>query len=206
MGLASTFGAVASSTITSTGATVITGDCGTCPGTSITGFGAGAGTCTGSIDSDTTASCNAEAACLTAYNNAEALVPTETLSTDLGGQTLGPGVYGFTTVDAVLSTTLTLNGTSNPNGQFVFQVSTTFQTTTATAQVVLIGGAQACNVYFIVGSSATIVGGSQMQGNILASASIAFQGGASSQGTACALNAAVTLIDNALTSQPSCST
>lgn len=206
MGVANTFGAIASSTLTSTGATVITGDCGTYPGTSITGFGAGMGSCTGSTDAGNTAASNAEAACLVAYTNAEALIPTKTLSTDLGGLTLGPGVYNFTTLDAVLSSTLTLNGTSNTNGQFVFQISTTFQTTTSTSKVVLIGGAQACNIYFLVGSSATIVGGSELQGNVLAYTSIAFQSGASNQGTLCALNAAVTLIDNALTAQTTCST
>jgi acyl-[acyl carrier protein]--UDP-N-acetylglucosamine O-acyltransferase len=71
---------------------------------------------------------------------------------------------------------------------------------------VLIGGAQACNVYFIVGSSATIGAGSQMQGNILAYTSIAVDSAASNEGTFCALNGAITLIDNALTAQTTCST
>lgn len=163
------------------------------------------GVCTGGIDAGNTAACNAEAACLTAYNDAAALVPTRTLSTDLGGQTLVPGVYKFTTLNAVLSTTLTLNGTSNPNGQFIFEIQTTF-VTSANAKVVLIGGAQACNVYFIVGSSATIAAGSQMQGNILAYTSISVGQGASNKGTFCALNGGISLIDDALTSQPTCST
>lgn len=185
----------------------ITGNCGTCPGTSITGFKpSGAGTCTGSIDAGNTAACKAEAACLTAYNDAAALVPTTTLPTDLAGKILPPGVYDFTTVNAVLSGLLTLNGTSNTKGQFIFQISTTFKTTTSLAKVTLIGGAQACNVYFIVGSSATIYTGSQMQGNILAYTSIAVNSGASNKGTWCALNGAVTLIDDALTAQPTCST
>jgi hypothetical protein len=153
-----------------------------------------------------TAACNAEAACLTAYNNAAALVATTTLPTDLAGKILPPGVYNFTTVDAILSGTLTLNGTSNTKGQYIFQIRTTFKTTTSLAKVTLIGGAQACNVYFIVGSSATIYTGSQMQGNILAYTSIMVSSGASNKGTWGALNGAVTLIDNALTSQPTCST
>ncbi|KAE9367243.1 hypothetical protein N431DRAFT_350356 [Stipitochalara longipes BDJ] len=206
MGLAKTFGAIAHTTLTSTGATVITGDCGTCPGTAITGFGPGMGVCTGSIDAGNTAACNAEAACLTAYNNAAALVPTHTpLPTDLGGQTLPPGVYDFTTSNAVLSTTLTLNGATNPKGQYIFQIKTTF-VTSANSKIVLINGAQACNVYFIVGSSATIGAGSQLQGNILAYTSVAVNSGASDKGTLCALNGAVTLIDDAITSQPTCST
>ena len=179
----------------------ITGNCGTCPGTAITGFGPGV--CTGSIDAGNTAACNAEAACLTAYNDAAALVATTTIPTDLGGHTYPPGVYKFTTVNAILSTTLTLNGTGHPNGQWVFQISTTFATS-ANSKIVFLGGGQPCNVYFIVGSSATIGAGSQLQGNILAYTSIAVKLGASDKGTLCALNGAVTLIDDALTAQPTC--
>jgi hypothetical protein len=112
--------------------------------------------------------------------------------------TLGPGVYGFPTPNAVLSTTLTLNGTGNPSGQFIFEIDTTFKTSATTSKVVLIGGAQASNVYFIVGSSATILAGSKLQGNILAYTSIAFSSLASSNGTLGAVNGAVTLIDNAV--------
>jgi len=186
----------------------ITGNGGTCPGTSIVGFAPpAAGTCTGSLDAGNTAACNAEAACLTAYNKAVGLVPTHALvATDLGGLTLGPGVYTFPTLNAALSTTLTLNGTSNPKGQFVFQIKTTFMTSAVTAKVVLIGGAQACNVYFAVGSSATIGAAGTLQGNILAYTSVAFDSGASDKGTVCALNGAVTLIDNPLTAQPTCFT
>ncbi len=208
MGVASTFGAIAATSLTSTGPTVITGNCGTCPGTSVTGFGPpGGGVCTGTIYKGTTPACNAEAACLTAYNDAVALVSTKTLAaTDLGGLTLGPGVYDFPTLNAVLSTTLTLNGTSNPNGQFIFQIKTTFVTSAGTAKVVLIGGAQACNVYFLVGSSATIGAGSILQGNLLAYTSISVNSGASNKGTFCALNGGISLIDDALTAQPTCTT
>jgi acyl-[acyl carrier protein]--UDP-N-acetylglucosamine O-acyltransferase len=115
-------------------------------------------------------------------------------------------VYKFTTLNAALSKTLTLNGTSNADGQFIFQISTTFATTASTSKIVLIGGAQACNVYFIVGSSATIGAGSQLQGNILAYTSIAVLSGASNKGTFCALHGAVTLIDDALTAQTTCTT
>jgi len=205
MGAAKTFGAIAHTTLTSTGGTVITGDCGTCPGTAITGFGPGMGVCTGTINAANTAACNAEAACLTAYNNALALTPTVILPTDLGGQTLPPGVYTFTTLNAVLSTTLTLNGTGHPNGQWIFQIKTTF-TTSANSKIVFLGGGQPCNVYFLVGSSATIGAGSKLQGNILAYTSIAVNSAASDKGTLCALNGAITLIDDAITAQPTCTT
>ncbi len=184
----------------------ITGNCGTCPGTAITGFGAGAGTCTGSIDAGNTAACNAEAAILTAYNDGVGLVPTEALtSTNLGGITLGPGIYTFPTLNAVLTGTLTLNGTSNPDGQFIFQIQTTF-VISANAKVVLVGGAQACNVYFFVGSSATIGAGAHIHGNIIAYTSIAVDSAASNKGTLGALNGAVTLIANLLTARPTCTT
>lgn len=204
MGLAKAFGAIAATTLTSTGPTVITGDCGTCPGTAITGFPPGK--CTGITSAGGTAACNAEAACLTAYNNAKGLVHTVALtSSDLGGLTLAPGVFTFPTAGATLSTTLTINGASNPDGQWIFQISTTFSTSVG-AKVVLINGAQACNVYFQVGSSATILANNALKGNILAYTSIAVGNGTSNSGTFCALNGAVTLIDDALTACPTCTT
>jgi Ice-binding-like len=204
MGLAKTFGAIAASTLTSTGDTVITGDCGTCPGTAITGFPPGK--CTGTTSAGGTAACNAEAACLTAYNNAKGLAPTEALnSSDLGGLTLAPGVFTFPTSGVTLTGTLTLDGATNPDGQWIFQITTTFMTA-VNAKVVLEGGAQACNVYFQVGSSATILAGTKLKGNILAYTSISVGSAASNKGTFCALNGAITLIDDALTAKPTCTT
>lgn len=159
---------------------------------------------TGSTTAGGQASQNAEASCLTAYNDAVALVPTSALvSSDLGGVTLSPGVYTFPTLFATLSTKLTLDGTGNPNGQFIFQISTTFKSA-AGSQVLLVGGAQACNVYFVLGTEASIGAESQMQGNVLAGTLIAASAGASSVGTWCSMNAAVTLINNALTAQTVC--
>jgi len=204
LGVAATFGAIAATTLTSTGNTLITGNCGTCPGTSITGFPPGV--CTGTRSAGGVAACNAEAACLIAYNNAVGLVPTMALpSPDLGGVTLGPGVYTFPTSAATLSSTLTLNGASNHDGQFIFQVTTTFSTA-ANAKIVLENGAQACNVYIVVGSSATIGAGAKLNGSVLAYTSIAVGAAASVNGTLCALHGAVTLIDDAIKAQPSCAT
>jgi hypothetical protein len=203
MGSAAAFGAIAATSLTSTGATAITADCGTCPGTSVTGFPPGTA---GAIYAGGTVACDAEADCLTAYNNAAGLSPTTALvSSDLGGLTLPPGIYTFPTSGATLSTTLTLNGTANPNGQFIFKITTTFSTS-AGSKVVLINGAQACNVYFAIGSSATIISASALQGNYLAYTSITVGSGSSNQGTLCALNGGISLIDNALTAQTSCST
>ncbi len=196
MGLAESFGAIAHTTLTSTGNTVITGDCGTYPGTAITGFPPGV--CTGKTSAGGTAAQNAEASCLTAYNDAKGLVPTKALpSVDLGGMTLAPGVFTFPASAASLSSTLTLDGASDPTGQWIFQIATTFSTSVG-SKVLLINGAQAGNVYFQVGSSATVSGATLLQGNLLAYTSIAVGAGASNNGTLCALNGGVTLIDDAL--------
>jgi hypothetical protein len=204
LGAASSFGAIAATTLTSTGDTLITGNCGTCPGTSITGFPPGH--CTGITSAGGTLACNAEAACLTAYNNAKGLTPTKALtSSNLGGITLPPGVYTFPSSGVSLSGTLTLNGATNPDGQWIFQIISTF-TVAAAAKVVLINGAQACNVYFQVGSSASIGAAAELQGNILTYTSIAVSSGASNDGTWCALNGAITLIDDALTAKTTCTT
>lgn len=94
LGAAAAYGALAGTTLTSTGNSLITGNCGTCPGTSITGFPPGI--CTGTTSAGGTVACVAEAACLSAFNNAKAATPTIPLvASDLGGLTLSPGVYTF---------------------------------------------------------------------------------------------------------------
>ncbi|CAG8979247.1 hypothetical protein HYALB_00013315 [Hymenoscyphus albidus] len=206
MGLARTFGALAASTLTSVGNTVVTGDCGTYPGTSITGFPPGPGVCTGITTSGGTASMNAEASCLLAYNNAKGLVPTRALtSANLGGLVLPPGIYTFPTQAAALSagSTLTLSGAGNPNGQWVFQIGTTFAAG-ANSRIVMSNGGQACNVYFVLGTAASIGANASLQGNILAGMTIAASAGASGSGTWCSKNAAVTLINNKLAALSTC--
>jgi hypothetical protein len=189
MGKAGTYGAIAYSNVTSTGNTLITGDCGTYPGSSISGFPPGV--CTGTTSRAGTVAQVAKASCLTAYNDAKGLVPTKALaSAELAGLTLPPGVYTFPTVAGALSAVLTLNGTSNPNGQFVFQIRTTFSTSVG-SKIVVIGGAQACNVYFVMGSSATVSGGATLVGNFLAHDLISVGAGTSNLGTLCALNGGV---------------
>ncbi|KAL2069482.1 hypothetical protein VTL71DRAFT_14161 [Oculimacula yallundae] len=212
MGLASTYGAVSSSTLTSTGATVVTGSCGTCPGTSITGFPPGV--CSVTTSAGGTVACDAKAACLTAYNLALSLPVTSALpSASLAGLTLTPGVYTFPSAAASLTGSVTLSG----EGQFVFKIDTAF-TTAAASKVVLTGGAKACDVYWVVGSSATVGAASELAGNILAYASVSrgvlhslacsfikcANRAATNAGTWCALNGAVTLINNKLTAQTSC--
>jgi len=96
--------------------------------------------------------------------------------------------------------TLTLNAGGNASRQFIFKIGTTF-TTGALSKIVLTNNAQPCNVYFIVGSSATIGAGAQLAGNIIAYTAIGAGNAAQNRGTWCALNAAVTLLNNKLVAQ-----
>jgi hypothetical protein len=99
-----------------------------------------------------------------------------------------------------LTGTLTLNAANNPKAQFIFLIDTTF-TANPLSKIVLINKAQACNVYFIIGTSASIGAGAQLQGNFIANTLIAASEAASNKGTWCSLGAAVTLINNALVAQ-----
>lgn len=120
---------------------------------------------------------------------------------DLGGKTLTPGVYGFSS-SAQLTGTLTLNGQGNPNAVFIFEIGSTL-TTASASSVLLSNGGQACNVFWRVGSSATLGTGTELKGNIIAVASITMTTGAKMSGRALARNGAVTLDTNSV-SIPSC--
>jgi hypothetical protein len=195
LGSAATFGVLGATTVTNTGLTVITGDVGVSPGTAITGFPPGIAS--GTIYSAGPIAAAAQADALLAYNAASALTPTQDLTgQDLGGLTLGPGVYSFSS-SAQLTGTLTLDAGGNANAQFVFQIVSTI--TTASASVVnLINGAQACNVIFRIGSSATLGTGTTFKGVILANTAITVTTGVTNTGSLVALNAAVTLDTNTI--------
>jgi type VI secretion system secreted protein VgrG len=129
------------------------------------------------------------------YIIASSETPTQNLTgQDLGGLTLLPGVRDFSS-SAQLTGNLILDAQGTANAQFVFQIGSTF-TTASAASVELINGAQADNVFWQVGSSATIGTYSVIYGNILADASITLTTGASLTGRALALNGAVTMDDN----------
>ena len=116
---------------------------------------------------------------------------------DLGGLTLTPGVYENAS-SLGLTGTLTLDAQGDPNAVFVFQAGSTL-TTAAASEVRLVNGAQACNVFWKVGSSATLGTGTVLAGNILALTSISINDGVTLQGRALARNGAVTLIDDTIT-------
>jgi type VI secretion system secreted protein VgrG len=202
LGSAASFGVLGGSTVTSTGNTVVNGNVGLYPGTSITGFGPGI--VNGTIYNNNAVAQQAQADALTAYN----ILAGEPVFHDLTGQDLGtlilaPGVYFFSS-SAQLTKTLTLSG----NGLYDFQIGSTLTTAAGApsnpgSSVVLTGGAQACQVFWQVGSSATIGTYSDFVGNILALTSITANTGATVDGRLLALNGAVTLDDN-LISVPIC--
>jgi type VI secretion system secreted protein VgrG len=202
LGTADNFAVLAGSTVTSSDNTaIIGGNVGVSPGTAVTGFPPGTIAAPYTIVAGGSVAAQAEADLYTAYNYAAGLAPTQNLTgQDLGGQTLTPGVYFFAS-SAGLTGTLTLNDLGNPDAVFVFQIGSTL-TTAGSADVVLENGAEAGNVFWQVGSSATLGTGTTFEGNILADASITLDTGADLTGSALAMNGAVTLDDNAITAVP----
>jgi Ice-binding-like len=196
LGLAANFAILAGSTITNTGPTVVQGNIGLNPGTSVTGFPPGT-VVNGTIDTSGDAVLiQAKLDLSTAYNTLVGEVPTTDLTGQgLGGLTLTPGIYHFNT-SAQLTGTLTLDAQGDPNARFDFQIGSTL-TTAAASKVNLINGANGDNVYWQVGSSATIAVNTIFAGNIVALTSITLVHGASiTSGRALAENGAVTMDTN----------
>jgi hypothetical protein len=137
----------------------------------------------------------AQNALTTAYTNASGRTPVTTIAAQLGGQVLVAGVYASQDGAFLLTGALTLNGEGNPNAVFVFQAASTL-TTASGSSVVLSGQAQACNVFWQIGTSATLGTRSALRGTIMAQASITMTTGASLDGRALARTGAVTLDTN----------
>ena len=193
LGTADNFAVLGGSAVTNTGPTVLTGDLGVSPGSAISGFPPGI--VNGTIYATDAVAAQAESDLTTAYNAAASEAITADLTgQNLGGLTLTPGVYFFAS-SAQLTGTLTLNFQGNPNAQFVFQIGSTL-TTASNSSVQVINDGGPCNVYWQVGSSATLGTTTTFVGHILALTSISLQTGASVQGSALARNGAVTMDDN----------
>ncbi len=193
---ASTFAALAATTVTSAGTSQVTGDIGVSPGTAVTGFPPG--TLTGSIHPGDPVAVQAQADLATAYADAVARTATSDLSgQNLGGMTLGSGVYSFS-VTAALGGQVTLDAAGDPNAVFIFQIGSTL-TISADSTVALINGAQACRVVWQVGSSATIGADTTFAGSVLAFTSITVVAGTDVDGSMLAKGGAVTLDTNTFT-------
>ncbi len=201
LGTAATFAVLAGSTVTNTGASSFVGDLGVAPGTAVTGVTAAM--VSGSLHADDGAAIQAQKDVTTAYNELRSKACGGDLTgADLGNRTLTPGVYCFPASGAHFSGTLLLDAQGDPGAIFVFQIAQELMTT-ANCRVRVINGGLECNVFWQVGTSATVGSGSIFAGNILASASITLSAGVLLAGRALARSAAVT-IDSTDVSKPGC--
>jgi hypothetical protein len=200
LGLAGSFAVLAGSGITNTGPTTASGSAGADFGSSPTG------TFTGDVQVTTSgtkytavnaAVTSAKVDLTTAYNDAAGRTPATTVTADLGGQTLTAGVYKSASSLAVTGT-LTLDAQNDPDAVFIFQAGSTL-TSASSATIALVNGADACNVFWQVGSSATFGTDTVFVGHVLALTSITANTRATFQGQLLAQNGAVTLDSNTIT-------
>lgn len=199
MGTAANYAVMATSTITNTGPTTVTGNVAISPGgpTSVTGFPPGV--YTGELDAANADAVLAHTDLIVAYNDAAGQTTTRNLTgTDLGGLTLTPGTYTFDS-SAQLTGTLTLDGGGDTNAVFIFQIGSTL-TTASASSVTTINGSAGNGVYWNVGSSATLGTTTSFLGNIIAgTGSVGLNTGATIIcGRAISLTAAVTLDNNTI--------
>jgi hypothetical protein len=193
-----TFAVLGASTVTNTGPTNVTGNLGVSPGTVVTGFPPGVVVPPGTIHAGDAVAAQAQSDLTTAYNLYIGIPCTVDLTgQDLGGLTLTPGVYCFST-SAQLTGNLTLNALGNPNALFIFKIGSTL-TTASGSGVAFINSARSDNVFWQVGASATLGTTTNFKGNIMAQASITLNTGAVIEGRALARTGAVTLDSNAIT-------
>jgi hypothetical protein len=186
---------LAGTTVTNTGSTVVSGDVGVCPGTAVTGFPPGL--TGGTIHLADGVASLAQATLTAGYIDAAGRAGGTSVAGDLVGQTLTSGVYTSTS-SLANSGDLTLDAQGNPSAVFIFQISSTLITGSG-SHVVLANGAKACNVFWQVGSSATLGTNSVFKGTIMALTSITVTTGVNLEGRALARNGAVTLDTDVIT-------
>lgn len=192
LGASETYSVLAGQTVTNTGSSVLSNDLGVSPGTAITGFPPGL--VLGSTHAADANASLAQSDLVKAYDDAASRAPTEVVSGDLVGRTLVGGVYkSDSSLD--LNGTVTLDAQGDSSTVWIFQVGSAL-TTGSASNVALVNGASACNVYWQVGSSATLGTASSFKGSILALTSISVTTDATVEGRTLARNGAVTLDNN----------
>jgi hypothetical protein len=201
LGTAAAYSVLGGSTVTNTGPSILGANLGVSPGSATTGFPPGL--VLGATHKADAPALQAKSDLVTAYNDAAGRAVTANLSADIVGKTLVPGVYKRAGA-LQNSGTLTLNAQGNPSSVWIFQISSTL-TTASFSTINLINGAQACHVYWQVGSSATLGTTSHFIGTIMALTSVTVTTGTTVEGRALARNGAVTLDTNVFTT-PGCNT
>ena len=191
-----TYTVLGASTVTNTGPSVVNGNLGVSAGTAVTGFPPGM-VINGTIHSADASAAAAQVDLTAAYNDAAGRTVPTIMSADIGGQTLPAGLYKTGPAGSLgITGTLTLDGGGNGNSVFIFQIASTLVTAATNSQVVLINGARAANVFWQVGSSATLGTYTSFSGTIMAQASVTLTTGAALNGRALARTGAVTLDTN----------
>jgi hypothetical protein len=199
LGTAATYSVLGGQAVTNTGPSILDDNVGVSPGTAITGFPPGI--TLGVAHAGDAHAAGAQADLITAYNDAAGRASTANIAGDLGGMTMTTGVYTASS-SIGLTGTLTLDAQGDPNAVFIFQVGSTL-TTASASSVSMINGAQPCNVYWQIGSSATLGTASTFKGTIMALTSITVTTGTNVEGRALARNGQVSL-DSNIFSAPGC--
>ncbi len=202
LGTAAPFGVLGASTVTNTGPTVVRGDLGLSPGTAVTGFGAAPnGVVTGTVHRTDAVAAQARADARTADGTGRSLSPTRTGLSELDGLSLTPGVYDGPALRLAGGGDLTLAGAAD--SVWVFRTASTL-TVGSASRITITGGASSCNVFWLVGSSATLGTAAQFQGTVIADQSVTATTGATVAGRLLALDGAVTLDSNTITAPTGC--
>ena len=201
LGTAANYSVLGGQTVTNTGPSILDKSVGLAPGSAVVGFPPGTVLAPGTIQAANAVAIQAENDLTTAYLDAAGRPVEFTTVSDLtSAVALAPGVYANAAKGPLLLTgAMTLDGQNDPNAVFIFQTDSTLITGSGSV-VNLINGASECNIFWQVGSSATIGTGSAFVGNVLALTSIAVQTGATVRGRALARIGEVTLDNNVFTS------
>jgi type VI secretion system secreted protein VgrG len=200
LGTASAYSVLGGVSVSNTGNSTLSGNLGASPGlpASITGFPPGL--VAGETHAGDAQALQAQADLVAAYDDVAGRTPVTLGGVELGGTTVTPGAYNTGGVLGITGT-LTLDAQGDPNAVFIFQSTSTLITAPGSS-VSLINGADACNVYWLVPSSATLDTGSTFAGTILALTSISVNDSVTIQGRTLARNGSVTLINDTFTSIP----